>query len=152
MALDAFGAPHLGDEGAAESGIVHFRRSVQPRRVLSLAQGLTARVPLVYAMPEDDGRLLRAAADGADGVVVAGVGSGNLPPRLQAAAFELHDAGLPVVLATRCVEGEVTPIYGFDGGSAVSVRRGLIPAGPRTAQLARLELAIACSAGAAYGD
>jgi hypothetical protein len=44
----------------------------------------------------------------------------------------------------------VTPIYGFDGGSAVSVRRGLVPAGPRTAQLARLELAITLSAGVPY--
>ncbi len=151
MALDAFTAPHLGDEGQVIDGGVTFFRPAAERRTAVLSAGLHARVPVVYSMTADDGELLRSAAERADGIVVVGAGSGNLPPALAEAAFAVMETGRPVVLASRCLQGEVTPVYGFDGGSAVSVRRGLVPAGPRTAQLARLELAIAISAGVAYG-
>jgi len=151
MALDAFSAPHLGEEGVVMDAMVRWHRPPAERRVVSLGLvGLTARVPLVYSMPGDDGALIRAAATWADGIVVVGIGSGNLPPGAADAAVESLTLGVPIVLASRCIAGEVTPIYGFDGGSAVSVRRGLVPAGPRTAQLARLELAITLSAGVPY--
>ena len=152
MALDAFRAPHLGDEGAVSDGVIAWHRPPQLRRLLPLdARGLHGTVPLVYAITADDGSLIRSVAASVPGLVVAGIGSGNLPPAFADAAVALAEQGTPVVLASRCVRGEVTPLYGFDGGSAVSVRRGLIPAGPRTAQLARMELLIACSTGATYG-
>lgn len=154
MALDPFGAPHLGAEGEiTEGGDVRWFREPAERRTVALSsQGLTARVPLIMPEPGDEGAVFRAARPGADGLVVAGVGSGNLPPGIAAAALEAVRDGVPVVLATRCVRGQVTPVYGFDGGSATTVRAGLIPAGPRTAQLARLELMIALAAGVPYGN
>ena len=61
------------------------------------------------------------------------------------------DDGKPVVLATRCLYGQVTPLYAFDGGGARTVALGAIPAGPRTPSQARMELMLALSAGVAYG-
>jgi L-asparaginase len=61
------------------------------------------------------------------------------------------DEAKPVVLASRCDRGQVTPIYAFDGGGARTVAMGAIPAGPRTPSQARMELVLAISAGVAYG-
>ena len=61
------------------------------------------------------------------------------------------DEGKPVVLASRCPYGEVTPVYAFEGGGARTVAMGAIPAGPRSPSQARMELTLALSAGAPYG-
>ena len=57
-----------------------------------------------------------------------------------------------MVLATRCARGEVTPVYAFPGGGATLVRRGVIPAGPRSPSQGWMELTIALSAGVPYGS
>ena len=100
----------------------------------------------------DDGALLDAARSTHDGVVIIAYGAGNLPPGAVPAIGRWLDEGKPVVLASRCLYGEVTPIYAFPGGGATLVRAGVIPAGPRTPSQARIELVICLSAGVAYGS
>jgi L-asparaginase len=85
-----------------------------------------------------------------DGVVIEAFGSGNLPPGAVPAIRRWLDEGKPVVLSSRCPFGEVTPSYAFEGGGARLVSIGVIPAGPRTSSQARMELAIALSAGVPY--
>jgi L-asparaginase len=62
------------------------------------------------------------------------------------------EAGKPVVLASRCPTGVVTPIYAFEGGGSRLVAMGAIPAGERSPSHARMELLIALSAGVPYGS
>jgi L-asparaginase len=112
---------------------------------------LDARVALVPMVVGDEGRVLDAQRDGHDGVVIEAFGSGNLPPYAVPAIGRWLAAGKPVVLSSRCAEGVVTPVYGFDGGGARTVAMGVTPAGPRTPSQARWELTIALSAGAPYG-
>ncbi|HEU5170667.1 MAG TPA: asparaginase [Gemmatimonadales bacterium] len=149
-ALDAFGAPHAGPIGAAEEGRVVYSRPVRPSVHLSLS-GFSARVALVSAVLGDDGRILDLARPHHDGCVLVAFGSGNAPPRLVPAVRRWLDEGKPVVLASRCPLGQVTPVYAFEGGGAQLVSLGAIPAGPRTPSQARMELAIALSAGVPYG-
>jgi L-asparaginase len=111
---------------------------------------LSAAVALVPAIVGDEGTMARLAFDHFDGLVLASYGCGNTPPRLAEAAYAWVEAGKPVVLASRCAAGEVTPAYGFEGGSATAVRHGVTLAGARTAAQARMELAIALSAGLRY--
>ena len=99
----------------------------------------------------DDGAMLDLARPGHEGVVVVGFGSGNVPPGAVPAIARWLDEGKPVVLATRCPLGEVTPVYAFEGGGARTVAMGVVPAGPRSPSQARMELAIALSAGVPYG-
>jgi L-asparaginase len=113
--------------------------------------GLTARVALVSLVVGDDGTMLDLARPEHDGVVVVAFGSGNMPPGAVPALRRWLDDGKPLVLATRCPQGQVTPIYAFDGGGARTVAMGAIPAGPRTPSQARMELVLALSAGVAYG-
>jgi L-asparaginase len=112
---------------------------------------LDARVALVPAVVGDTGQTLDLVRPVHDGVVLEAFGSGNVPPGLVPAIRRWLDDGKPVVLASRCLFGEVTPAYAFEGGGARLLAMGVTPAGPRTASQARMELTIALSADVPYG-
>jgi L-asparaginase len=150
--LAAFSAPHSAPLGRVVDGRVTFDVPPTPRPApLRPREGLTARVALVPVVVGDDGTMLDLARPEHDGVVVEAFGSGNMPPGAVPAVRRWLDDGKPVVLASRCLYGEVTPLYAFEGGGARTVALGAIPAGPRTPSQARLELMLALSAGVAYG-
>jgi L-asparaginase len=146
----AFGTPHGTPIGRAESDGVMFDGPASVRRPLS-PPALNARVAQVPVILGDDGVLLDAARASADGVVLIAFGSGNIPPGAVPAVRRWIADGKPVVLASRCLYGEVDPAYAFEGGGAQLVRLGAIPAGPRTPSQARMELLISLAAGVAFG-
>jgi L-asparaginase len=150
---DAFAAPFAGIIGTVQDHRVFYHTGTggaAERRVLS-PDGLTARVALIPMVVGDTGEMLDLARAGNDGLVVVGFGSGNVPPGAVPAIGRWIDEKKPVVLASRCPTGSVTPLYAFDGGGSRLVAMGVIPAGQRTPSHARMELLIALSSGAAYG-
>ena len=149
-AIESFGNPHGKALGRLNGQVVEFAHPAIRRDVLS-PPGLSARVALIPMVIGDQGALLDLARPSHDGVVVVAFGSGNLPPGAVPAIRRWMAEGKPVVLASRCTYGEVTPVYAFPGGGATLVRDGVIPAGPRTPSQARMELTICLSAGVAYG-
>jgi L-asparaginase len=149
--LAAFSAPHAAPLGRIEDGQVVYRSAARQPPPALRPESLEPRVALVSLVVGDDGTLLDLARPEHDGVVVEAFGSGNMPPGAVPAVGRWLDEGKPVVLASRCAQGEVTPIYAFEGGGARTVAMGAIPAGPRTPSQARMELVLALSAGVAYG-
>lgn len=77
---------------------------------------------------------------GTKGIVVEGFGAGNVPPALVPALEECMKEGVPVVLATRCIEGGVWPIYGYEGGGADLMDKGVILCGRLGGPKARVRL------------
>jgi L-asparaginase len=152
--LDAFEAPHAPPLGHVEHGrLVYLQRDEHARRFTSLhPPALSARIALVPMVVGDDGRMLDLARADHDGLVIVAFGSGNVPPGAVPAIGRWVADGKPVVLASRCPKGAVSPIYAFEGGGARLVGMGVIPAGPRAASQARMELMISVSAGTAYGN
>lgn len=146
----AFGAPHGTPLGRAVASGVSYDGPASPRRPLSPAS-LDARIVQVPMILGDDGALLDAARSGADGAVLIAFGSGNIPPGAVPAVRRWVAEGKPVVLASRCLYGQVEPAYAFEGGGAQLVRLGAIPAGPRTPSQARMELMISIAAGVPFG-
>jgi L-asparaginase len=149
--IEAFAAPHAGPLGWVDGGRVRYTSDGPVRPKVLEPEGLTARVALIPMVVGDQGELLDLARPSHDGAVVIAFGSGNIPPGAVPAVARWLDAGKPVVLATRCPYGEVTPVYAFDGGGARTVAMGALPAGPRSPSQARMELTIALSAGVPYG-
>jgi L-asparaginase len=157
--LEAFAAPHAAPIGSVNGDLEYDR---QPRMESPSAQlpgrsrlhldGLSARVALIPMVVGDDGRMLDLARSQYDGVVVVAFGSGNVPPGAVPAMRRWLTDGKPVVLATRCHLGVVTPMYAFEGGGSRLVQMGAVPAGPRAPSQARMELTLALSAGVAYGS
>jgi L-asparaginase len=150
-ALAAFSAPHAEPIGRVRDGQVRYEGHPPRGRGPLRPAELGARIALVPVVIGDDGTLLDLARPEHDGVVIEAFGSGNMPPGAVPAVRRWLDEGKPVVLASRCIAGQVTPLYAFEGGGAQLVRLGAIPAGPRTASQARMELLLSLSAGVAYG-
>jgi L-asparaginase len=153
--IDAFGAPHNEPVGRVAQGTVVYQQSHAKSgggRFFNQVSGLSARVAVITMVVGDDGTILDLARSGHDGVVVVGFGSGNVPPGAVPAIGRWITDAKPVVLASRCPYGEVTPLYAFDGGGSQLVSMGAIPAGPRTPSQASMELMLALSAGRPYGS
>ena len=143
--MEAFSAPHGQPLGRVNQGTVKYQVQAAPRAPVR-PSSLTARVAMVPMVVGDRGELLELARPLHDGVVVVAFGAGNIPPGAVPAVRAWLAEGKPVVLASRCLTGQVTPVYAFPGGGATLVRDGVIPAGPR------MELLITLSAGVAYGS
>jgi L-asparaginase len=149
MRPDAFAAPHGRPIGRVTEGRVEYFAAPRAGAPLA-ARGLDARVAVIPMVIGDTGALLDLARPTHDGVVVEAFGSGNLPPGAVPAIRRWLGEGKPVVLASRCATGVVTPAYAFEGGGAGLVAMGVLPAGPRTPSQARMELALSLSAGVPY--
>ncbi len=66
------------------------------------------RVDIVYCYAGSDDLLVNAVrANGSDGLVLAGFGGGSFPPRAIDAAARAVEEGIPVVLASRSLNGRV---------------------------------------------
>jgi L-asparaginase len=152
--LDAFDAPHSTTIARVVSGVVSYHAASRKQSIDSAAslENLSARIALIPAVVGDTGELLDLARPSHDGLVLEAFGSGNVPPGAVPAIRRWIEEGKPVVLASRCPLGEVTPVYAFEGGGSRLIAMGAIPAGPRTPSQARMELMISISAGRAYGS
>ncbi|MFL5472519.1 MAG: asparaginase [Gemmatimonadales bacterium] len=152
--LDAFDAPHSAPIARVVNGVVSYHAASRKHSTNSATnlEDLSARIALIPLVVGDTGELLDLARPTHDGLVLEAFGSGNVPPGAVPAIRRWIDEGKPVVLASRCPLGEVTPVYAFEGGGSRLIAMGAIPAGPRTPSQARMELMISISAGRTYGS
>ena len=87
-------------------------------------------------------RMIRfAAADGTRAIVMEAFGRGNVTPAIAAAVVDVAAAGMPVIVASRCPQGRVRPIYGGGGGRDLE-RAGAIFAGDLTGPKARILVSV----------
>lgn len=108
-----------------------------------IPEALPKVVPLI-TFAGDDGSLIRhAVADGAQGLAIEGVGSGNVNADVRAAIAEALGKGIPVMLATRPCWGDVVPAYGDVGGGEDLAKLGAILVGELDLYKARLLLQLA---------
>jgi len=93
------------------------RSDAQVGRPHLLAPVADVRIDIVSVHPGCDAAHLRASLDaGADGIVLAALGSGNATPTLVDAVRHCTAAGVPVIVSTRVPEGALTASYGGGGG------------------------------------
>ena len=111
----AFGSPGAGPLGRVVGGRVWLHARPLRSAALEVAE-LRDRVAVVSTGLGDDGSTLRAAAAVNDGLVVAALGAGHLPP---AVLRELRQAltRLPVLITCRPDRPAMLfETYGFEGG------------------------------------
>lgn len=117
----------------------------QPQRPKALKhQPLgNTRVDIVAAYPGAPADLIQRSLDsGAEGIVIEGMGAGNIGDELAQAA-KAAAKKVPVVLTTRVDHGPVEGIYGGAGGGATLADAGVISSGTLRAPQARMLLAAA---------
>ncbi|MEK3953298.1 L-asparaginase [Psychrobacillus psychrotolerans] len=141
--VSTFQSPQYGPIGFISKSIVHFHHSPNHRLVFPI-EHIDKKVALfkVYAGMEPD--LLQASIDlGYDGIVLEGLGQGNVPPRLVSVIEETLNKGIPIVLVSRCFNGIAQDVYGYKGGGKGLKDAGVIFAQGLNGQKARLALLIA---------
>ena len=112
--VDTFKAPDRGPLGNVEEGtVVLFAQpgSAHARQPLFAVDGLDAlpKVDIVYAYANMGRELIDAAVKaGAKGIVVAGVGNGNMTAEALQALSDARKQGVVVVRSTRLPSGFVT--------------------------------------------
>jgi L-asparaginase len=140
--LDAFRSG-LGPVGVLDRGRPRFHAPPARGTVLRPRRLVTAVDLHVLAAGSDD-RLLRASlAGGARGLVLEGTGAGNVPPGVLPGLRKALRDRVPVVVVSRCAEGRVAPLYGFEGGGQRLAAMGAILAGELGGPKARVLLMVA---------
>ncbi|KQP93359.1 L-asparaginase [Methylobacterium sp. Leaf113] len=124
--VETFNSGEAGFLGHVDPDRVVFTRQSLRRQTLPLPDRL-ARVELVAMAAGSDGRQLRhAVADGAEGVVIAAYGFGNVNEALHDAVVEAIAAGVTIVVASQVPHGRALPVYGFKGGGSTLRAAGAV--------------------------
>jgi len=141
--VNTFQSPQYGQIGFVSKSIVHFHHSPNRRTVFPI-QEIDKRVALfkVYAGMESD--VLQGVIHlGYDGIVLEGLGQGNVPPNLVPIIQDIIEKGIPIVLVSRCFNGIAQDVYGYMGGGKILKEKGVLFAKGLNGQKARLALLIA---------
>ncbi len=100
-----------------------------------------------------DGKYFRTAVEaGISGLVVEGLAMGNVNQEYYEGIKKAREAGLTVVLTTRCAHGRVIPFYGYPGGGASLNKLGVIFGGSLSSAKARILLMLILAAGYEKGE
>ena len=142
----AFASPNSGKIGTVNYGVVNFYMA--PLRKHTVASEFNIkdikalpRVDIIYGHAQDSGDLVDAAVQkGAKGIIVAGVGNGNLYPDLQAALAKASEAGVIVVRSSRTGSGSTSVSSEVD-----DAKLGFLTADNLNPQKARVLLMLALS-------
>jgi L-asparaginase len=135
----AFGSPVQGRAGEVHGSKPVFYVPPSPRRPVS-ADDIVTEVDLIKLCAGADDRLVKACvAGGAQGVVVEVMGKGNVPRGILPGLEECREAGVPVVMVSRCQAGPVEI-------GRLEERFGCINGGELSGLKARLRLMLALGA------
>ena len=147
--VETFQSGQWGLLGAVDPDRVVWARAPMRRQHVPVRSDAMPPVEIVAMYGGADGRLVKAAIDqGARGVVVQGLGMGNVNQPMFAAIKDAVGRGVPVVVASRVPEGRVLPSYGFEGGGRTLADAGAVMADDLSPQKARILLMLLLQGGA----
>ena len=139
--VETFRSGQWGFLGAVDPDRVVWARTPARRQHVPIRDGQMPKVEIVAMYGGADGGLLRAAVEqGARGVVVQGLGMGNVNQPMFAAIKDAIGKGVKVVVASRVPDGRVLPSYGFEGGGKTLADAGAVMADDLSPQKARILL------------
>lgn len=142
--VETFKSGDFGFLGVADYDRVIFYRAPAKRQHIPLKQDVLPRVEIVTSYGGADGSLIKAAAaGGAQGIIVAALGWGNVPPPMYEAIKEVVAKGTVVAISTRVWNGRVLPHYGYIGGGKTLKDAGAVFCDNLSPQKARLLLMLA---------
>ncbi|EPD53193.1 L-asparaginase, type II [Paenisporosarcina sp. HGH0030] len=143
--VSTFQSPQYGPIGLISKTTIHFHHTPNSRESFEV-DDVSPKVALlkIYAGMDAD-LLMHVANSGYSGVVLEGLGQGNVPPAIIPAIKQLILQKIPVVLVSRCYNGIAQPVYGYVGGGKMLEEMGVLFAHGLSGQKARIKLLIALS-------
>jgi len=141
--VSTFQSPQYGPIGVITKKNIRFHHHPVLREIYNI-DSLTKQVILLKAYAGMDSRLFQVCSQmNIDGLVIEALGQGNLPPLALSGIQTLLNKGIPIVLVSRCFNGTVEDVYGYEGGGAQLKKLGIIFSNGLNGQKARIKLLIA---------
>jgi L-asparaginase len=139
--VETFKSGDFGFLGEVDFDRIVYWRSPLRRQHVAIKTDNMPYVEIVLMYGGADGHLIKAAVDhGAKGIVVEGLGWGNVNQLMFAAIKDALSKGVPVVITSRVPNGRVLPNYGTEGGGKTLVDAGAVMGDDLSAQKARILL------------
>jgi L-asparaginase len=139
--VETFKSGDFGFLGEVDLDRIVYWRSPLRRQHVPMKTDSMPYIEIVPMYGGADGYLIRAALEhGAKGLIVEGLGLGNVNKPMYAAIKEAIAKGVPVVLTSRVPNGRVLPNYGFEGGGKTLVDAGAVMGDDLSPQKARILL------------
>lgn len=149
--VGTFWSGEHGKLGEVDGDRVVIQRHPTLRQTFAVSE-VEPYVDLIRLVMGSDARFIRCALDtGARGLVIEAFGRGNANQEVMAGIKEAVAAGVPVVIASRCPQGRVLPVYGDGGGKDVAAAGGIF-AGDLQGAKARVLLSVLLAAGMKPGE
>jgi L-asparaginase len=134
----------FGPLGIVEkTNVLFYRKVVYHSHVIT--DKIDTKVDLIKTCAGMDDRFLRFSADsGIHGIVLEGLGRGNVPPKVfEGVKYVIQEKGIPVVLVSRCPRGRVLDTYAYYGGGKQLRELGVIFGENLPGHKARIKLMLA---------
>lgn len=116
LALDTFQSMDFGPLGIVDQDRVIYYRNRKARQHI-MTDTIETRIALIKAGVGMDSSFIKYSVDsGMKGIVLEGMGRGNVPPQMVEGIQYAISKNIPVVLVSRCPKGRVLDSYGYPGG------------------------------------
>jgi L-asparaginase len=139
--VETFKSGDFGFLGEVDFDRIVYWRSPLRRQHVAIKTDSMPYVEIVPMYGGADGYLIKAAMDhGAKGLVIEGLGWGNVNKPMYAAIKDAVANGVPVVITSRVPNGRVLPNYGFEGGGKTLADAGAVMGDDLSPQKARILL------------
>lgn len=149
--MASFDSPKTGLLGSTFGDKVVFHYQPNCAKITKNAKKLNIKkivpnVVLIRTCWAMSNSILEACIDtNAAGIVLEGMGAGNVPPNLVDSIRKAIKKNIPVVLTSRCQKGMPVDVYGDKGGGANLSSMGVIMGGLLNGIKARVKLMVALS-------
>ena len=137
---DTFKSPEFGPVGILSNKKVIFYMEGLKKEHIDTDK-IENKVALVKSVAGMDSDVLDFYIEkGYKGIVVEALGCGNVPPAMLDGVKRVIDKGIPLVLTSRCLNGAVEPVYGYEGGGKQLLDYGAIMGGNQLGHKLRIKL------------
>jgi len=138
-----FQSPAVGPIGIVGKRGVQVRHIPKPHAHIPV-DGLAPQVGLLKAAVGMGDEVIRfLIANGCRGLVIEALGAGNVPPQMVPGIKDAIDRHIPVILVSRCYNGIVQDVYGYEGGGKHLHDLGVLFGNGLNGQKARIKLMVA---------
>lgn len=138
--LDTFKSVDFGPIGFIDDNKVIYYQRYTKRQYIPCEQ-VDSKVDLIKCACGMDDKLLRFCVDsGAHGIVIEGMGRGNIPPEMVKGVDYALSKDIPIILVSRCHRGKVLDSYGYAGAGRDLTQKGVILGDNLPGQKARIKL------------
>lgn len=144
--IDAFRSNYGPLGGVIDDSVYYYRDSKQG--TVFPVENVDINVPILKCYAGIDNQLLVSLLNtDAKAVVIEGYGTGNIPWYMSDTVKHAVERGIPIIIATRCVDGESYACYDYVGGGAQLEEFGAILSGELNAIKSRIKVIAMLSCG-----